>query len=164
MSLSGNVTVGVNLQTKTVDSAGGTNQKLAALGTAARSIANGSGANQGTKFWESPIVLVASTPQTFDLTALPNGDGTTTSFAAVKGYFFDNVDGTDGDKVTFKPAAATPITRPFSGTTPGLELCAGSPVYLGNHLATGWPVGTAKSFTLDPGAAGQTVNAVIWGD
>lgn len=164
MALSGNIQVGVNLQTKTTDAAGGFIQKVATLGTAARAIGSGTGANQGTKFWEFPVALAASTPQTFDLTALANGDGTTTTFAAVKGYYFDNTDGTDGDKVIFKPAAATPITRPFSGTTPSIEICAGSPVYIGNHLATGWPVGTAKSFTLDPGTAAQTVNVVIWGD
>lgn len=144
---------------------GATDQQKAVLpaNSAPMEFTSGTGISQVNKLWVRTVSLSASTPVTLDLTALTGGVGDT-SFAAIKSITFINHETAGGGKdVTVGAAASTPFTGPLGGTTPTIDVQAGTSLPWVNPEAAGWACGTNKNLKLDPGANAITLSLVIAG-
>src|SRR3954463_12010134 len=93
-----------------------TSQTLPAAITLTTQYANGTGAGQVDLIYAKQIALVASTPQTLDLTALTDLSGPSVHFARVRELFIQVVTTTSAFNVIVGAAAANPWA-PLWGTT-----------------------------------------------
>ncbi len=130
-------------------------------GLVATAFANGLDAAEVTVRAWAKIDLLASTPQTFDLTALPAttwyGAAGVSSIAFTKIKAFQILPltvGDSGDDLTFSGGASNPWVGPLGGTAPTYTIKAGGS-WVHHDLSTAGMVVSAgvKSFKLDPGAA-----------
>lgn len=130
----------------------------------AYSYANGTIALGVDQLYAKILTLVASTPQTLDLTTLTDPWGGTVNFARVRSIVLKN---TGAAPVTVGAAATNAWVGPLGTTTSTLVIPAGAIVCLDdpNSLSTaGWVVsGTSKSFKVDPGASAGTLEVIFAG-
>lgn len=128
---------------------------------------NGTGAGQINLIYARQLTLVASTPQTIDLTALADLSGATVNFARIRELVIQVVTSTSGFDVTLGAAASNPWA-PFWGTTGTDTVFAGSIRYFTDPTSVGAGVGavtsgTSKNLKLDPGSKNLTLNLLIAG-
>jgi len=144
-----------------------TTQTLPASISLTTQYANGTGAGAIDLIYARQIALVASTPQTLDLTALTDLSGATVNFARVRELVVQVVTTTSAFNVTLGAAAANPWT-PLWGTTGTDTVFAGSIRYFTDPTSIGSGVGavtsgTSKNLKLDPGSNNVTINLLIAG-
>lgn len=144
-----------------------TTQTLPASISLTTQYANGTGAGQVNLIYAKQIALVASTPQTLDLTTLTDLSGATVSFARVRELVIQVVTATSAFNVTVGAATSNPWA-PFWGTTGTDVVFAGSIRYFTDPTSVGAGVGavtsgTSKSLKLDPGSNNVTLNLLIAG-
>lgn len=138
---------------------------------------SGTGSNNIDLIYAKAITLVASTPQTLDLTSLTDLSGASINFARVRDFAVINTSTTTGQIVTVGAAATNAWVGPLGTTTstaivyPGVTGAATpSPGHIrwtdpyttgvsGGMVVTG----TSKSVKLDPGANTITVYVIIAG-
>lgn len=132
------------------------------------SYTNGTGAKAVDTIFGKQVALVASTPQTFDLSNLVDPAGNTVNFARVRVFavqvvtttanFNCNVYKGASNGWSLLPASTGPITVPANG---GIFVIQDpNSTGGGSGYVTG---GTSKTFTLDPGANAVTVNLIVVG-
>jgi hypothetical protein len=152
---------------QTVSSGLITTQTLPASISLTTQYTNGTGAGAIDLIYAKQIALVASTPQTLDLTSLADLSGATVSFARIRELVIQVVTTTPGDNVTVGDAAATAFAA-FWGATGTDTVYAGSIRYFTDPTSIGSGVGavvtsTSKSLKLDPGSNNVTINLLIAG-
>jgi hypothetical protein len=128
---------------------------------------NGTGAGAIDLVYAKQLTLVASTPQTLDLTSILDLSGATISFARVREMVLQVVTATSGYKVTIGAAASNPWA-PFWGTTGTDIVFGGSTRYFTDPTSIGAGIGavtsgTSKSLKLDPGSNTIVCNLIIAG-
>lgn len=143
-------------------------QALAAPGIAGATLsyANGTGALQFDGLVFEPVALVASTPQTFDLTALTGLGGESINAARVRELIVFNPDATAGHDVQVYKGATNgwsilpPSTSPLPARAVNGMVRVSDPnsTGSGNGNVTG---GSSKTVTLDPGAHNVTVYFIL---
>lgn len=129
---------------------------------------SGTGAGQADTGFGKPIILVASTPQIFDLTNLVDQFNATNDFARARGFAILNPETNAAHILTvYRGASNGWLFLPDS--THALSVQPNGGILLlfdpnstggGNGYVTG---GSSKTFTLDPGSNGMTVNLLIIG-
>jgi hypothetical protein len=146
---------------------GVTNYSIPATISSNLSYANGTGSNAVDTLYAKQIALVASTPQTIDLTSLTDPAGNSINFARVREFIVQNTSSTAGNDVKVEagasngwsvlPPSSNPLYARYSGT-----LRISDPVSTGG--GNGNVVsGASKTITFDPGSANTTINVVIVG-
>lgn len=164
--VSGTVQLKTDLD-QTVSSGVVSAQNLPATLSVTTSYANGTGANQVDLIYAKQIALVASTPQTLDLTSLTDLSGASINFARVRVLDLQVVTTTSGDNVTLGDAASNAWAAIW-GATGTHTVMAGSRFVFNDPTSTGAGVGavvsgTSKSLKIDPGSANVTINLIIAG-
>lgn len=144
-----------------------TTQTLPASISLTTQYTNGTGAGAINLVYAKQIALVASTPQTLDLSALTALDGSSVNFARVRELVIQVVTATSAFNVTVGAAASNPWA-PFWGTTGTDVVFAGSIRYFTDPTSVGAGVGavtsgTSKALKLDPGSNNVTINLMIVG-
>lgn len=169
MRIAGNITACFDFLASLDEAFGLAGTLPATLGKSAVGVANGSGAFEASVVLPFTLSLTASTPLNWDLTALLWPDGTTPAvFAYLRGLLAWNAadPATHASAVTkVGPASANGWLGPFGGTTPTLEIRAGSPLLIAD-LSGGahWAVSpTHRYLALDPGPDDQTINGILFG-
>jgi hypothetical protein len=152
---------------QTVTSGVVTTQTLPASISLTTQYSNGTGAGAINLVYAKQIALVASTPQTLDLTSLTDLSGATVSFARVRELIVQVVTATSAFNVTLGAAASNPFAA-FWGTTGTDVVYAGSIRYFTDPTSVGAGVGavtsgTSKSLKIDPGSNNVTINLIIAG-
>lgn len=133
--------------------------------TLTRPYGNGTGAYQTDLLHAKQYVLVASTPQTLDLTAVTDPAGGAVNFARVREVVVQNL---GAYPVTLGAAAATPWTGLLGTGTSTLIVPPGASVVIGDPFSAGGTAGmlvgpTSKSLKIDPGANAGLINLVLVG-
>lgn len=158
--------------TNTLSGTSGQAKNQVTVGASQIAVSAGTGAGQCNELWSQTIALVASTPQTLDLTALTGEGGRTVSFSAVK--IFEVVNNDPTNPVTVGNAATTPFA-PFWNTPANTESVpgggckdqsgnqVGTPMLKTNLTAAGWSTTGATKLKLDPGANAISVTVTIAG-
>lgn len=128
---------------------------------------NGTGAGAINLIFAKQIALVASTPQTLDLTTLTDLSGAAVNFARIRELVVQVVTATSGFNVILGNAAATAFAA-FWGATGTDTVFAGSIRYFTDPTSVGVGIGavtsgTSKSLKLDPGSNNVTINLLIAG-
>lgn len=128
---------------------------------------NGTGAGQINLLYAKQLSLVASTPQTIDLNALPTVDGVTSAYVRVREFILQVVTTTVDFNVTLGAAASNPWAALW-GTTGTQVVMAGSIFYFTDPTTVGASKGaivsgTSKAVKIDPGSNNVTVNLIIAG-
>jgi hypothetical protein len=144
-----------------------TTQTLPASISLTTQYTNGTGAGAINLIYAKQIALVASTPQTLDLTTLTDLSGATVSFARIRELVVQVVTTTAGFNVTLGNAAATSFAA-FWGAAGTDTVFAGAIRYFTDPTSVGVGVGavtsgTSKSLKLDPGSNNVTINLLIAG-
>lgn len=152
---------------QTVTSGLVTTQTLPASISLTTQYANGTGAGQVNLIYAKQIALVASTPQTLDLTALLDLSGATVNFARVRELVVQVVTATSAFNAILGNAASN-AWAPFWGATGTDTVFAGSIRYFTDPTSVGAGVGavtsgTSKNLKLDPGSNNVTINLLIAG-
>lgn len=141
-------------------------QTLPASISATSQYTNGTGASMVDLVYAKQLTLLASTPQTLDLTSLTDLSGATVNFARIRELVIQVVTTTSGYTVTVGAAAANPWAALW-GTTGTMVIPAGSIFRVSepNLLSTAGLVtsGTSKNLKLDPGANQVVINLMIVG-
>lgn len=127
--------------------------------------ANGTGSAQIDTLYAKQITLVASTPQTLDLTTVTDPAGNSANFARVREAIFQNVTTTASydvkvsagasNGVIFLPPSSSPLFCRYGST---LRISDKVSTGSGNGNVVG---GTTKTVTLDPGTNGPIIINVI---
>lgn len=164
--VTGNAGFNVGLN-QTVTSGLVTTQTLPAAIALTTQYGNGTGAGQINLLYAKQIALVASTPQTLDLSSLADISGATVNFARIREIVIQVVTATSAFNVTVGAAASNPFAA-FWGTTGTDTVFAGSTRYFTDPTSVGAGVGavtsgTSKSLKLDPGSNNVTINLLIAG-
>lgn len=166
-------TISLNVQLQDVVSSGYVNPQtlLAQLyspGTpgASLSYTSGTGALQADGLYFAPIALVASTPQTFDLTALTGIGGESLTVNRVREWLLYNPDTTSGHDVGAYQGASNPWAVMPASANPLYARAGGGLARISDPNSTGGAVGnvvggTSKTFKLDPGTHNVTVYLLI---
>ena len=145
VSVAGQITCAAALTASTSSNTLGATNDVVNVGQSPISISSGAGNNQFAKMASGSLTLLASTPQTIDLTALPSGTGTL-NFATWKLMYFYNPATGAAVAVTVEPDSSNGATMP-TVTVPG-----SSPQLLTKLLGAGVTVdATHKSIKFDPG-------------
>lgn len=129
--------------------------------------ANGTGAAEVDTIYAKQLSLVASTPQTLDLTSLTDLAGNSINFARVRELIVQVVDTTLGHDVILGDAASNAFSA-FWGATGTETVYAGSYSHKSDPNSTGSGHGavvdsTHKSLKIDPGSNSVVVNILIVG-
>ena len=121
---------------------------------------NGTGSNQVDTCYAAKLTLVASTPQTIDLSTLTDPAGNAVTFARAREFVIQNTATTAGYDVLISQGAANGwVGVPLTGTIP----CRyGSVVRISDPVSTGASNGnysdsTHKTIKFDPGSNGPIV-------
>lgn len=158
--------------TNTLSNSGNQAKNQVTVGASQIAVSPGTGAGQCNELWSQTINLVASTPQTLNLSSLTGEGGRAVSFSAVKVFEVLNNDPTN--PVTVGNAATTPFA-PFWNTPANTESVpgggckdqsgnqVGTPMLKTNLTAAGWTVGANNLLKLDPGANAISVTVTIAG-
>lgn len=135
----------------------------------ARSLSDGTGADQADKIWHDSRTLAAGGNDDLDLTALAQtifGSAISISFSKVKALLVVNTSTTTGDQLRVGGAAANAFSAPFNGVSASLVLVGpDSPLLLANKK-DGWTVtaGTGDILRIhNPTANAITYRIVIVG-
>lgn len=125
---------------------------------------HGTGAAQVNAMHVNQVSLVASTPQSPDLTALTGGQGDT-SFSKIKVFALFNNEAAGTGKSVIIGNGTNPFVGPFGAGTHTLTVPAGCGVVIYTKENAGWPVtgGTGDILKLDPGANNVSVTLVLAG-
>jgi hypothetical protein len=121
---------------------------------------DGEGSNTAlAQQWTEQLPIVASTPQTLDLTDLPAALGGSKAFTGVSGIQFDN---TGAHPIVIGNAGSNPFAAGWSaGAT--FTLPPNSRALFENN-GTAWPVdSTHKNLLITPDANNGTLRVLIWG-
>jgi len=143
-------------------------QTLPAAVTLAHTYANGTGAAQIDVIYAKQLVLTASSPQTIDLTSIPDLSGATVSFGRIREFMIQVVTATFGFNVTLSGGATNPWTGLLTSGS-AMTLYAGVTHYLvSDPTSVGSSIGAvvtsgSKTIKLDPGANNVTVNIIAVG-
>jgi hypothetical protein len=146
-------------------------QAIGAAGTPQAKVtyANGTGAGLCDLAYALPVALVASTPQTFDLTSGLTGiGGEALNFARVREFIVYNPDTTAGHDVgVYHGASNGWAALPASGN-PLYARAGGGSIRISDPQSTGGgngnvTGGASKTFTVDPGSNNVTVYVLIAG-
>ena len=129
---------------------------------------NGTGSLQIDTPYCKPIALVASTPQTFNLTSLTDLDGNSIDFARVREFIVFNPTATAGYDCKIYQGASNPWVQVPPSTSPGYARYGGGLYNLSDPTSTGAGNGNVVSgtnceFTLDPGTNSFTVYLACFG-
>jgi hypothetical protein len=142
-------------------------QNLSAAVSLITQYTNGTGAGQIDLLYAKRLTVVASTPQTLDLNALPTIDGATSAFVRVREFWAKLITATVDFNAIFGAAAANPWAAAW-GTTGLHTLMAGTilafsdPVTVG--ASKGYIVsGTSKNLKIDPGSNVIVLDLLIAG-
>lgn len=127
---------------------------------------SGTGALQADGLYFKPIALVASTPQTFDLTALTGIGGESLTVNRVREWILFNPDTTAGHDVKAYQGASNPWAMMPASANPLWARANNGSARVSDPNSTGAAVGnvatsTSKTFVLDPGANNVTVYLFI---
>lgn len=128
---------------------------------------NGTAAGQVTVKYAVTLSLVASTPQTIDLTSLTGGVGSgTATFSKIKIQgFYSNDTANTGKDIIISGGASNPYLGPLAGTTPTYTLKAGCAWLHFDRSTAGLTVdGTHKTIKLDPGGNNCVLTVVLAGN
>lgn len=128
---------------------------------------NGTGTGQINLLYAKQLSLVASTPQTIDLTALATIDGATSNFARVREFILQVVTTTVDFNVTLGNAASN-AWAPVWGAAGTHVVMAGSILYITDPTTVGaskgmYTGGSSKNVKIDPGSNNVTINLIIAG-
>ena len=128
---------------------------------------NGTGAGAIDLIHAKQYALVASTPQTIDLSAIADLSGATVNFARVREFVVQVVTTTAGDNVTLGDAASNAFSA-FWGATGTNVVFAGTVYHVADPTSVGAGVGaivdsTHKNVKLDPGSNNVTINLIVAG-
>lgn len=165
--VNGNLNVSASFS-QTVTAGLVTPQNLGANASQNLPYGNGTGANQIDLIHAKAYSLVASTPQTIDLTSLPDLSGVTVNMARVREILCWITDTALSHTVVLGAAASNPFAA-FWGTTGLQTIYPGSAVYrFSDPTSVGSGVGavtsgTNKSLKIDPGSNNVVFNLVILG-
>ena len=136
-------------------------------GYAPISFANGTAAQQVSVQWSDTRTYVASTPVTYDLTALTSASTNTgnATFAKIKVMGIYNNETTAGHDITVSGGASNPFVGPLGGTTPTYTIKAGTAWVFYDISTAGATVdGTHKSIKIDPGSNNCSVSVMFAGN
>lgn len=135
----------------------------------ARSLADGTAADQADKLWHDERTVAGGANDDLDLTALVNtvfGSTLTINLAKVKALLLVNTSTTAGDELRLDSAVANGFRSPFNGSaTSQLEIGADSALLLSNKK-DGWAVtgGTGDILRIhNPGANPITYRIAVIG-
>lgn len=110
------------------------------------------------KSWSGLLTLVASTPQTLDLTALPGPYSSTTNFASVAAIYVYN----NGANPIAVGNASTPFNPGWDSGTHVETINAGSR-WVKENNATPWTTASATHLKFDPASLACTCKVIIIG-
>lgn len=128
---------------------------------------NGTGAGQVDLIYAKRLSLVASTPQTLDLTSIADLSGATVNFARVRELILRVVTTTVDFNVTLG-AAASNAWAAIWGASGTHVVMAGSILYITDPTTVGaskgmYTGGSSKNLKIDPGSNNVTVDLIIVG-
>lgn len=128
---------------------------------------NGTAAGSVDLIYARQLSLVASTPQTLDLTNLTDLAGGAVNFARVRELAVQVVDTTAGHDINLGDAASNAWAA-FWGATGTCTVHAGTILYRTDPTSVGSGVGavvtsSSKNLKIDPGSNNVTINLLIVG-
>lgn len=164
----GKITCTINLArvdaTNTAATAGAVDAVQLPEGLSGISIAPGTGNGQCNEQWGRVITFASSTPQTFDLRALPGRFGTTIVLSRVKVLFIRSRSATYTHTLTIGNASTNVWFAPWSGSTVTETMFGGGCPMLKTNLGAGWVVdSTNRNLRIDPGSNAQDVEIFVAG-
>jgi hypothetical protein len=122
---------------------------------------SGTGSGQADTPYAAQLTLVASTPQTIDLTALKDPAGNAINFARVREFIVQNTATTAGYDCKVYAGTTNPVAW-LPPSASAIYCRYGSVIRISDKVSTGAGNGnivgaTAKSVTFDPGSNGPIV-------
>jgi hypothetical protein len=163
MALNGSVSLTINASQSVTAGLGQASNTLAK--TVAKTIANGSGANQANVLWSSSRSLTG-TAEDLDLNGvLTDAYGASVNLLRVKGIYIGNLSSTDGQDILVGGAGSNAWVGMVGGTSHKIKVGPSGFFFNYSPLATGFPVvsGTGDQLHIDPQGATLTYEIAILG-